>query len=62
MTLAEKKKYGKAEDLEKYFKQLSGKKFKLDCGHHVTFGHNFGNSIHVSNGKNPKIICFLCSY
>ena len=41
---------------------LKGRKFKLDCGHHVTFGHFLGNDIIIYNGKNLKIICTQCGY
>jgi hypothetical protein len=62
MTVTEKSKYSKAEDLKNIIRELAGKKFQLDCGHHVTFGHNLGNDIAIFNGKNIKIICTLCSY
>jgi predicted nucleic-acid-binding Zn-ribbon protein len=41
---------------------LKGRKFKLDCGHHVTFGHFLGNAITIYNGKHPTIICTQCGY
>ena len=41
---------------------LSGKKFCLDCGHHVTFGKFLGNDITIYNGKKLKIICSQCGY
>ena len=31
-------------------------------GHHITFGHNFGNDIKIYNGKELKIICSQCGY
>jgi len=43
-------------------KTLLGKKFRLDCGHHVTFGHFFGNDIYIRNGKKLEIVCSQCSY
>lgn len=43
-------------------KALLGKKFCLDCGHHVTFGHFLGNDIYIRNGKKLEIVCSQCSY
>lgn len=43
-------------------KALVGKKFRLDCGHHVTFGYHLGNSITMYNGKKFEIICSRCGY
>lgn len=63
MTAKEKEKYRDVNELrEILWKELEGKKFRLDCGHHVTFGVNLGNDITIYNGKSPKIICSLCSY
>ena len=62
MTQAEKAKYRETEELRRFFRQLKGKKFKLDCGHHVTFGYYLGNDITIRNGKNPEIICSRCCY
>ena len=62
MTKQQKETYEDTNKLRELFKQLKGMKFKLDCGHHVTFGHNLGNHIMVINGKEPEIICSLCSY
>ena len=41
---------------------LKGRKFRLDCGHHITFGHHLGNDITIYNGKTGKIICSQCGY
>ena len=41
---------------------LKGQKFRLECGHHVSFGSNLGNDITVINGKEFKIICSLCGH
>ncbi len=41
---------------------LCGMKFRLDCGHHVTFGHVLGNNIIIYNGTTMKIICTNCGY
>jgi len=62
MTVTEKAKYSKVENLKNIIRKLAGKKFQLDCGHHVTFGHYLGNDIAIFNGKDIKIICTLCSY
>ena len=62
MTQEEKAKYRETEELRRLFRQFNGKKFKLDCGHHVTFGYYLGNDIMILNGKNPEIICSQCSY
>lgn len=62
MTQAEKEKYKETEELRRLFSQLKGKKFKLDCGHHVTFGYYLGNDITIRNGKNPEITCLQCCY
>ena len=64
MTLQEKSKYGKAKDLKEIiYKTLFGKKFKLDCGHHVTFGCFLGNDVSIhQNGKTVNVICTQCGY
>lgn len=44
---------------------LAGRKFKLDCGHHITFGKYLGNDLTLRNGaknKGFKCICSLCGY
>ena len=63
MTQQQKKKgYEDTEQLVKIIVNLSGRKFKLSCGHHVTFGCHLGNNILIYNGKNPQIICSMCGY
>ena len=62
MTREQKETYEDTEMLRKILRKLKGKKFKLDCGHHVTFGYFIGNDITIFNGNNPKIICSQCSY
>jgi hypothetical protein len=62
MTTKQKQKYEETDALRKFLKRLKGRKFKLDCGHHVTLGYNIGNDITIYNGANPRIICSLCSY
>jgi len=62
MIQEEKKKYQDTEKLRIALTQLKGMKFKLDCGHHVTFGYYLGNDIIIRNGKYPEIICTQCGY
>ena len=62
MTREQKETYEDTEMLRKILRKLEGRKFRLDCGHHVTFGYFIGNDITIFNGKNPKIICSQCSY
>ena len=60
MTAIEKRRYRKADDLRALLKNLMGKKFQLDCGHHVTFGYFLGNDIIIENGKTLRIVCLEC--
>ena len=62
MTKQQKQTYQDTEALRQIIQALKGKKYRLDCGHHVTFGHFLGNDITIQNGKNPKIICSLCGH
>ena len=62
MTQKEKERYQDIGELRQIFARLKGKKFKLDCGHCVTFGYFLGNDITVRNGKEPEIICAQCGY
>ena len=62
MTQTEKSKYENTEVLRQILNELRGKKFRLDCGHHVTLGHFLGNDITIINGKKHRIICSQCSY
>jgi hypothetical protein len=62
MTKEKKESYEKTEVLKKIIQTLKGRKFRLDCGHHVTFGYFLGNDITIYNGKKPKIICSQCGY
>lgn len=41
---------------------LKGMKFRLDCGHHITFLEVLGNDITIYNGKKLKIICSQCGH
>ena len=62
MTKQEKEVYRDSEELRDIIKNLKGMKFRLDCGHHVTFGFFLGNDITIQNGKEPRIICSECGY
>ena len=62
MTQQEKSRYEDPEILRQILLQLKGRKFRLDCGHHITFGHNLGNDITIYNGKTARIVCSLCGY
>ena len=63
MTKNQKKAYQDTDALREIFKSLKGQKFKLDCGHSLTWGHNLGNDITIYNdNKKPKIICSQCGY
>ena len=63
MTKEQEKEYHDVEVLKEILsKTVAGKKFKLDCGHHITFGHNLGNDITIYNGKELKIVCSQCGY
>lgn len=52
--------YQESEDLKLL---LCGEKFKLDCGHHVTFGHSFANTIVIFSlgGGRIKTACLDCA-
>jgi len=63
MTKEQKEQYQSTEQLRDILKRtLEGKRFKLDCGHNVSFFHFFGNDITIYNGKNPRIICSQCGH
>ena len=63
MTKEQMKVYQDTEELrELLIKVLDGRKYVLDCGHHITFGHHLGNDITIYNGKELKIICSQCGY
>lgn len=55
-------KYEDTEILREIIRKLKNKKYRLDCGHHVTFGFHLGQDITIRNGKEPKIICSQCGY
>jgi hypothetical protein len=62
MTEEQRKKYESTDALKKAVEALRDRKFRLDCGHHVTFNHHLANDITVINGKELKIICSLCGH
>ena len=62
MTKQQKQAYQEVEALKQIIRDLAGQKFRLDCGHHVSFGHFLGNDIIIQNGKEPVIICSLCGH
>ena len=63
MTKEQKLQYADTDKLREILHRvLAGKKFKLDCGHCVTFQHHLGNNVTIYNGKKFKIICAECGY
>ncbi len=63
MTKDQKGQYSEPKLLKDILERvLKGKKFRLECGHYVSFGHFLGNDITVINGKEFKIICSQCGY
>jgi hypothetical protein len=63
MTKKEKSIYNDTNELRDILeKALKGKKFRLDCGHHITWNTYLGNDITIYNGKELKIICSQCGY
>ena len=62
MTKEKKAAYEDTEILKQIIATLKGRKFKLDCGHCVTFGYFLGNAITIYNGKHPTVICSQCGH
>lgn len=62
MTNTQKKKYRPTQELRKILSTLDKAKFKLDCGHHITFGEFLGNDLTIRNGKVLVITCAQCGY
>mgnify|MGYP005643894199 FL=1 len=60
MTHEEKNNYRQSRELRRLVKTLQGMKFRLDCGHHVTFGYYLGNDLIIRTGKDPEIVCLEC--
>ena len=62
MDKKQKEIYQDTDKLRQLLKQLNGKKFQLDCGYHVTFGHFLGNDITIYNGNRFRVICSQGGY
>ena len=63
MTRQQKQAYAEPEVLRDILQRaLAGKKFKLSCGHHITFNTVLGNDLTVRNGKELRVICAQCGY
>ena len=62
MTKQQKEQYRSTEDLREILSVLDKEKFKLDCGHHITFGEVLGNDLTLRNGKVLVITCAQCGY
>ena len=63
MTRKQIQRYQQSEALRDILQRaLTGKKFRLHCAHHVTFGEILGNDVTIRNGKQFKIICTQCGY
>lgn len=64
MTKEQKARYRPTKELKEMLGNLAGKKFELECGHHITFGSRLGNSVTIHQvGKNEyQIICSQCGY
>ena len=63
MNRAQKRLYQGSEVLKAILhRELYGKKFVLQCGHHITFGELLGNDLTVRNGKDFRVICAECGY
>ncbi len=62
VTKKQQQAYEDTNKLREILDQLKYRKFKLDCGHHVTWGYFLGNDITIRNGKTLRIICSQCGY
>jgi hypothetical protein len=63
MTKEQERKYSEPELPKDILERaLRSGKFRLECGHHVSFGSNLGNDITAINGKEFKFICSLCGH
>jgi len=47
MTKEQEQKYEAADVLREIIKRLKGSRYRLDCGHHITFGYFLGNDITI---------------
>ena len=61
IEMKEKRQYQETKDLQLL---LAGEKFMLDCGHKVTIGHSFANTliIYSMGGGRIKTVCHNCGY
>jgi hypothetical protein len=63
MTSRKKQAYAEPEVLKDILKRvLAGKKFRLQCGHHITFNTVLGNDLTIRNGTELTVICAQCGY
>lgn len=63
MTRQQKQLYNEPEVLRDILQRvLAGKKFRLQCGHHITFNATLGNDLTIRNGKELRVICAQCGY
>jgi len=63
MTRQQKQAYAEPDILKDILKRtLYRKKFRLQCGHHITFNTTLGNDLTVRNGKDFTVICAQCGY
>ena len=63
MTRAEIAKYEEPEALKAILQRtLAGSKYRLECGHHITFNSVLGNDLIIRNGKTLKVVCTECEY
>jgi hypothetical protein len=60
MTRHQNLEYQEPAELHRLIDRIRGKKYILDCGHHVTFGYFLGNDIIIRNGKTPEVVCMEC--
>ena len=63
MTKKEKEQYQPVSELQELLmKTLSGKKHKLDCGHHVSWAKSdLANNVFIINDRNSlRIVCSDC--
>ena len=61
MTNKQKQAYSHPKRLKAILqRELSGKKFRLDCGHHITFNESLGNNLVILNGKSLSVVCLDC--
>jgi len=61
MTKKQKEQYRDTEELRVILGKLKGQKYRLDCGHHTTFGHALSNDITIRVASR-RIVCSQCGY